>query len=68
MAHITLDTVCWPSIEAAARERIAELQQSLEAPSSFDIIARLQGEIRGLRWLLSQAELARLNQDPQDGA
>lgn len=67
MARIALDTVCWPSIEAAARERIAELQRDLEGVSTLEAVARLQGEIRGLRWLLTEADTARSEQS-QDGA
>ena len=44
----------WVKIRAALRERIEKLRDDLEQPGADDL---LRGEIRGLRWLISQVDM-----------
>lgn len=55
MTDIVKDSVSWPSVERAVLKRIAEVHLDLEGAPG-ERVPRLQGEIAGLRWLLSAAE------------
>lgn len=55
MTDIVRDAMSWPSVERAVLERIHAVHLDLEGAPA-DKVPRLQGEIAGLRWLLSAAE------------
>lgn len=52
---ITKDSVCWPTVELAINDRLADIRIDLETAPT-DKVPSLQAEIRALRWLLQQAE------------
>jgi len=55
VSDIVRDGVSWPTVEAAVLSRIEELHLMLESAPQ-ERVPVYQGQITGLRWLLSHAQ------------